>query len=141
MILVDATGYGDNGRFDRIDAGIEDLILDNHTAMVINKSIGNAAFNHTLDALRERRDQARHSFPVDRLCLGHLDDCMVEELRKASWLNQGGILVVDEAEQLDRLPQIAAMLRERESDYMKIIYIVTVPVSSATMEASAVIED
>lgn len=124
MLLVDATGASDS-RFHRIDAALMDLIYGSTEAVFINRSVGNGVFTYTEAKLKQASETAKYHFPVNDIRLSSLDNGDVEVL-KAMALRHGGIVIIDEAQDLDRIEGAAEALRALESPYIKFVYVALV---------------
>ena len=125
MLLVDATG-GHGDRFKRIDAALQDLLYGEDTAVMINRTVGNGVVTYTEGKLKLASEAAKFQFPVTRISLGAIPHHCAEFVKDAA-LKNGGIVILDEAEQLDRIEGAAEALRALESPYIKFVYISLVP--------------
>lgn len=127
MILVDATGYGENGRFERVANGIYDLLNNVEMSLVINRNIGAGVSSEVFAILQ------KGSLVYSDIRCGNTSDSEVYGLRESGRLSTD-ILVVDDAEQLDRLPELAKLIEELRRSGTKIIYVVLVPVTLEALE-------
>lgn len=122
MILVNATG-SDTMRFNMIDAALQDLIYgtDDEHGVFINLSAGDSlAFSHITGRLHSMSIKAKYHFPVTVIRLPHCTSA--EDVREVA-LKNGGIVVVDEAQHIDRIDGAAEALRALESPHIKIVYV------------------
>lgn len=122
MLLVDATGYQDS-RFEAIDQALLALLYGDETSVFINRSVGNGVVTYTTARLEETSKEAKYPFPVTDIRLACLDSG--KEAVQIE-LNNGGIVIVDEADQLDRFEGLAEALRALESPYIKFVYVALV---------------
>lgn len=122
MLLVDATGASDT-RFHKIDAALMDLIYGSTEAVFINRSVGNGVFTYTEAKLKQASEAAKYHFPITTI---RLANCDTAEEVKALALKNGGIVIVDEAQDIDRIEGTAEALRALESPYIKFVYVAVV---------------
>lgn len=122
MILVDATGNSKT-RFHTIDDALISLIYGSNTSVWINREAANGVFTYTVDKLEKISEGAKYHFPVTVLRLPHCDTA--EDVRQIA-IKNGGIVVVDEAQHIDRIPGAAEALKALESPYIKFVYVALV---------------
>lgn len=135
MHLVDATGYVGGERFERVEEGITSWFWDTEdTLLVINKSIANGV----VDAVEKTlRSCFPHELEWSRYNLGVLDPS-IEAIREAAL--KCDVIVIDEAELLDRLPQLGAELVALEAT-TRFIYVVSVKMTPEQLEIENAKED
>jgi len=135
MHLVDATGYVGGERFERVEEGITSWFWDTEdTLLVINKSIANGV----VDAVEKTlRSCFPHELEWSRYNLGVLDPS-IEAIREAAL--KCDVIVIDEAERLDRLPQLGAELVALEAT-TRFIYVVSVKMTPEQLEIENAKED
>ena len=122
MPTVNATGSKVQ-RFRDIDQSLINLIYGSDTSVWINRSAGNGAFSYTVEKLMLLSERAKYHFPVTVVRLSHCNT--VEDVRQAA-IKNGGIVVIDEAQHIDRIPGAAEALRALESPYIKVVYVALV---------------
>lgn len=123
MLLIDATGYGDNDRFNRINEGVEMLLQGIDTSAVINYNVGAGVVTHLVEEMDNRHLKSM----VMRIAV--MSDAEAFDLAQSAFADPD-ILIVDEAEHLDTMPEIAKVLQGFEEGGIKIIYMTLKPVES-----------
>jgi len=136
MHLVDATGYVGGERFERVEEGITEWFWNtDDTLLVINKSIANGVVDAVEKTLRSCIPQ--DGLVWSRYNLGVLDPS-IEAIREAAL--KCDVIVIDEAELLDRLPQLGAELVALEAT-TRFIYVVSVKMTPEQLEIENAKED
>ena len=120
MLLVDARGSSQT-RFDNIDEAMMALIYHDETALFINRTVGNGVTTYVENKLKLISEDSRDAFRVTRIGLGFALVTVqgIVDIARA----RGGIIVIDEAEYLDRLPGLYDALSALESPYIKFVYV------------------
>lgn len=121
MLLVDATG-GKDQRFRNIDIALSGLLYGGETSISINRTVGNGVVSYTESKLKLISEQAQYPFPVTRISLGYRGnqdkDVVVNQVRQFT-----GVIVLDEAEYMDKIEGLEEALKTLESAYIKIVYV------------------
>jgi hypothetical protein len=122
MLLVNVV-ENDKISLSQVNAALIELIYGTTNSVHINKKPAYGIFTHVMDQLVRMSNEAKYHFPVTCIRLPHCIDA--EHIRELA-LAKCGIVVVDEADQIDNIEGAADVLRSLESPYLKVVYVATV---------------
>lgn len=128
MILLNADGFGGD-RIPKIEDSLKDLLSGSNNALTINKTVGAGVVSDFNEIMRIKFPEVLHT----DIRLAHTNDHDLIALQASERLALAQVIVADEADQLDRQPEIAAWLRGLE-DTKKVVYIISTSPTEEQLE-------